>query len=210
MTTEMLSDESKLSLESPAPAVHVPNVVSAQHAEAIVLATGGALPGEVWAYIPETSGRYGVSTEGRVASVRSEKARLLPQQVNSRSGYLYVQYSLDGKHCTRTVHGLVAKAFLGPVPHGQEVCHSNGVRSDARVVNLRYATKSENHADRVLHGTSQHGEGNASAKLTEDQVRTIRSLAAAGYPNSAIAAMGWTSRANVRLIVTRRSWVYVK
>jgi len=42
------------------------------------------------------------------------------------------------------VHRLVAAAFLGPCPAGQEVDHYNDIRDDNRVVNLHYVTPSEN------------------------------------------------------------------
>jgi hypothetical protein len=58
-----------------------------------------------------------------------------------------------GRGRTRTVHSLVAEAFIGPRPHGMEVRHINGVRTDPRRVNLCYGTRSENILDAVAHGT---------------------------------------------------------
>jgi hypothetical protein len=43
-------------------------------------------------------------------------------------------------------------AFVGPRPEDREIAHWNGDRADNRLVNLRYATKSENALDRVRHG----------------------------------------------------------
>jgi hypothetical protein len=54
---------------------------------------------------------------------------------------------------TKTVHSLVAKAFLGPYPDGHEICHGvNGV-SDNSVENLRYGTHSSNELDKRRDGT---------------------------------------------------------
>lgn len=55
----------------------------------------------------------------------------------------------------RTVHSLVALAFIGPRPHGYEVCHNNGNPLDNRVDNLRYGTSADNKLDQVRHGTHE-------------------------------------------------------
>jgi hypothetical protein len=58
---------------------------------------------------------------------------------------------VDGDH--RTVHSLMAEAFIGPRPDGQEVRHLNGQPADNRIENLTYGSKSENAYDSIEHGT---------------------------------------------------------
>lgn len=48
---------------------------------------------------------------------------------------------VDGKYYTRTIGSLVAAAFLGP--SDSVVAHINGDRTDNRVENLQYKTRSE-------------------------------------------------------------------
>ena len=70
--------------------------------------------------------------------------------------------TLDKKGYTRVciqrknieVHLLVAERYLGPKPGPEyQVDHINRVRSDNRVENLRWATRTENCANRIFGGT---------------------------------------------------------
>jgi DNA-binding MarR family transcriptional regulator len=55
-----------------------------------------------------------------------------------------------------------------------------------------------------------HGSDNRFAKFTEDDIRTIRQLAAAGeYTKAKIAKMYNTTDANISKIVLRQSWKHV-
>lgn len=90
--------------------------------------------------------KYLVSDDGQVYSTRSNG--LLKLSVLA-SGHL--RAVVDGSH--RTVHSLLAEAFIGPRPHNQEVRHLNGNPSDNRIENLTYGSKSENAYDSIEHGT---------------------------------------------------------
>ena len=110
---------------------------------------------EIWKPVPGHVG-YEVSSLGRVRSVdryiaMRKKGRVLSPG-RSSNGYLSV--ILAGR-ASRTVHSLVAEAFIGPRPVGREVCHVDGDRGNAKAVNLRYGTPKENGQDRVRHGTSK-------------------------------------------------------
>jgi hypothetical protein len=74
------------------------------------------------------------------------------------------------------VHTLVAYAFLGPRPTGMEINHRDGVKTNAAVSNLEYLTKAEHTWQNIVLGQTSPGERNGNAKLTEAQVRLIRSL----------------------------------
>ncbi|WP_448259774.1 NUMOD4 motif-containing HNH endonuclease [Corynebacterium kalidii] len=117
-----------------------------------------------WRVIPGTSGKYEASSSGEIRSLDWEiisstgqryphKGKVLQQSVDHSTGYLRVAISLNGNPRRRTVHSLVAEAFLGPRPDGMEVCHCDGVRTNNAASNLRYDTPSENHKDRNRHGT---------------------------------------------------------
>ena len=49
------------------------------------------------------------------------------------------------------IHRSVALAFLGETPDGMEVCHNNGIKSDNRLENLRFDTRSKNMLDVIRH-----------------------------------------------------------
>lgn len=104
-------------------------------------------------------GIYAVSSRGRVKSLprlssSGKKLRGAPMRIHNHvSGHKQLQLCKEGRSVTRSVHSLVAEAFIGPCPPGEEVCHDNGNGLDNRVENLAYGTRAKNQADRVRHGT---------------------------------------------------------
>lgn len=73
------------------------------------------------------------------------------------------------------VHRLVCEAFIGPLPHGLQVDHINGNRTDNTLENLRYVTAKENINHKKDLGTAFVGEKHFGAKLTDKAVEYIRS-----------------------------------
>lgn len=106
--------------------------------------------------IPDFPG-YRASAAGRVWS--DKRGRYLTPN-SGKDGYLRVGLRQEGRTRTVYVHRLVALAYLGPCPEGQEVRHLNGCPADNRVENLAYGTHLENMADMRAHG------GNAQARRT--------------------------------------------
>lgn len=91
------------------------------------------------------------------------------------NAYLSVPLIADGRKKNFLVHRLVCAAFHGPQPSPYHIAaHNNDVKTDNRPENLRWATHKENGEDKVKHGRSTFGSRSARAKLTDDQVRSIR------------------------------------
>lgn len=117
-----------------------------------------APPAERWLPAVAWEGLYEVSDLGRVRSLTrwtpagTRKGRLLKTNI-SPSGYPQLGFRRDGKSRTQAVHRLVAAAFLGPRPEGQEVRHLDGNKINNRLDNLAYGTPSENSLDSIRHGT---------------------------------------------------------
>lgn len=112
---------------------------------------------EEWRPVPGYERTYEVSDLGRVRSLPRPSARGgLIRRKPSTTGYAAVGLCQDGTQKTRTVHLLVASAFMGPTPEGQEVRHLNGDRSDPRLVNLTFGTRSDNNRDKRSHGTDHN------------------------------------------------------
>lgn len=98
---------------------------------------------EVWKPIPGYEGLYEVSDIGRVLSKRTNRP-LKPNVMNH--GYACVHLYSGGKQtrAVKTVHQLVAQAFI-PNPQGhREVNHKNFLRRDNRVDNLEWMSRKEN------------------------------------------------------------------
>jgi hypothetical protein len=153
---------------------------------------------------------YDVNAAGGVRSWKVAAGKP-PRALTPKSdrGYHRVDLRVAGRTCGKLVHGLVARAFIGPPPPGQEVRHLNGVRCDNRVENLCYGTKRENAADKLLHGTAQRGERNGFAKLTETAVIEARRLRSLGMAYSKIARLIGCCEQHAREVVIGKMWKHV-
>lgn len=164
--------------------------------------------------IPEFDEFYEVSSLGRVQSLSRQTRR---HYIHGRvlkpgrhgKGYMNVVLSIDGVRAQRLVHQLVLGAFVGPPEPDQEIRHLNGDRADNRRENLAWGTSSENEADKVLHGTSSRGSGNAAAKLEEEQVREIRRRNASGESQRALAREFGINQPQVSRICTGKRWSHL-
>lgn len=121
-----------------------------------------------WRAIPSIPA-YLVSNHGQVRHRFSCDPR---KQQGDR--YLWVSFRGDGKNFVRTVHSLVAEAFLGPRPDGFQVRHLDGDRHNNHATNLAYGTAKENALDREWHGNTARGERNGNVKLADDKVVSLR------------------------------------
>lgn len=124
-----------------------------------------------WKDIAGYEGHYQISNYGNVKSLSrtiknsryqfgSVKDRTLKQAINT-NGYSFVSLRLNGKQKSVSIHRLVAIAFLANPDAKEQVNHINGVKSDNRVENLEWVTRSENvlHAYRSLkRKSSQQGK----------------------------------------------------
>lgn len=115
---------------------------------------------DYWKPVVGFEGRYEVSVTGAVRSLERRArvgngatrlvwATLLKPGLAS-NGYYTVAL---GRGNSRTLHSLIAEAFIGPCPTGHEVLHKDGRRINSRLSNLRYGTRRENISDAVAHGT---------------------------------------------------------
>lgn len=140
---------------------------------------------ENWKAIAGYEGYYEVSDQGRVRSLdrtvnfadgrqRFYAGRMCNSKAHE-AGYPLVLLS-RGVALKRwaLVHQLVAEAFLGPCPSGQEVCHENGVPVDVRLENLRYDTRKGNAADMQRHGTLRCGATHQSARFSDSLIAAVR------------------------------------
>lgn len=105
-------------------------------------------------------------------------------------------------------HVIVCEAWHGPRPSPlYQVAHENGVKTDLRAENLSWKTCSENHLDKRRHGTDMIGIRNGRHKLTEDDVRAIRSSVGVGART--LAKQFNVSRAAVRFVLDGTTWKHV-
>lgn len=95
----------------------------------------------MWKPIDEYE-KYEVSDDGYIRNKRSGK---ILKNRPDKDGYSRVElYSDNLKAHSKKVHRLVAEAFLGIDSERDQINHINGIKSDNRVENLEWCTRSEN------------------------------------------------------------------
>ena len=149
---------------------------------------------------------YEVSEHGDVRRLGGTpnclRTRLLRPGSNRKTGYRYVSLCRDGRCWSFNVHGLVARAFLGPMEVGShrdamQVDHKDCNRQNNHWTNLEYVTHMEN----LRRG--------GQLKLTEEDVLAIRELRELGQPLKPIARFFGISVQQVCNLSKRRCWVHI-
>lgn len=100
-----------------------------------------------WSNIGEFPG-YQASSEGEILSLLGRAPRILKPSLNPHTGYLQVCLRRDHKTYVRTVHLLVALAFIGPQPWGMVVVHYDSDKLNNHLLNLEYETRAQVARDR--------------------------------------------------------------
>lgn len=144
---------------------------------------------EVWRSVAGYEGRYEVSNLGRVKSTafmqrfvskggkecfRRTRERILAQHPQN-SGYLLVWLWLNNAQSAKTVHRLVAEAFLPPSDK-RTVNHIDGDKTNNAACNLEWATHAEQHRHAVFAG------------LSSQAIPVVDPSTGAAYPSVAEAA----------------------
>lgn len=106
----------------------------------------------------------------------------------------------------RCVHEIVATTFLGPKKKGLEVCHRDGNRLNNAAENLRWDTRTANHADKKEHGTYLFGINHHNAKLCATDITDIASMYADGLNCSEISRQKGVSRKTVARLLRGESY----
>jgi len=161
---------------------------------------------EVWESVVGYDGRYMVSNIGRVYSIKTNK--YLKQ--NIRSGYPSVKLQFNCSKKTYSTHRLVAAAFIKNESGKREVNHRDGDKENNHVLNLEWATPSENMSHAVKNGLvslpSQMGESHSQSKLTNENVILIRLLGRMGKPINHLSAVFGVSSPAVSMAANYKRW----
>lgn len=165
---------------------------------------------EIWKLMPECEA-YEVSNLGAVRRISPGRGTRAMRQIKpsvDAGGRMVFNISAGGKRKQIKLHKAVASAFIGPCPQGYEVAHLDGNQQNNVLSNLAYTTPKENNAHKVEHGTQPVGQEIWCSKLSEDQVRNIRSE----YPSLSYAKLA--NKYNVSIgsivqVIKRISWKHI-
>lgn len=169
-------------------------------------------PIEEWLPIEGFIGLYAVSNHGQVMSMNYHRTGLpgilVPRQTN---GYLAVQLSRDRVVYPRSIHRLVALAFLGLCPNGLQVNHIDGNKHNNFLSNLEYVSPSANklHAFRLGLQKKVRGIDHRNAKLTDEKVLKIKQLRAEGRTHAYIAKLYGVTASCISHISSGKGWSHV-
>jgi hypothetical protein len=177
---------------------------------------------ENWLDVKGYLGVYQVSDYGRIKSLDRfsphvcggesfRKGRILKAGKDGH-GYLQVCLCFNRDKKTAWIHQLVAQAFLGDRPQDCVINHIDGERTNNRLNNLEYCTRSENcqHAFAMGLNIAVKGSDHYRAKLTELQVLEIcRLYDAGGVTHRELAQRYGVCHRSIGLVIRNLSWKHI-
>ncbi len=129
----------------------------------------------------------------------------------SRRNGRYGQASFEGKNWF--AHRLAWTLTNGPIPEGMLVCHRCDNMVCCNPGHLFLGTDQQNAEDRNAKGRQYRGFKHHLAKLTEDQVREVKSTYIPRHPEfgqCALARKFGVSQPAIRAILTGESYFYIQ
>lgn len=158
----------------------------------------------IWKKNP--NGKYWVSENGDIINAKTNKR--LSSKASSSNGYVRV-----GKDVCRGcgVHNAVYEAFVGEIPHGMQINHIDGNKSNNHLTNLELCTPSENviHAHATGLSRARRGEEVTTSKVTKECVLQMYQMFKLGYTNKVVGDIYGLCDRYVSLIRHGRRWTWL-
>lgn len=145
---------------------------------------------EIWKDIRGWEGLYQVSNLGRIRTLPKIHNSIHPYVTKekilkffpNKDGYWLVDLVKDRKKTRFQVHRLVALTFVPNPQNKPEVNHINEIKTDNRIENLEWATRTENNN----HGTRNKRSGDANSKSVYQY--DLQGKYICEYPSTKVAA----------------------
>ena len=170
-----------------------------------------------WRDVPGYEGFYQVSDFGSVCRLKwilpslyeagqRDREQELSQHPRGKGQRMSVCLCRNNEPKWFQVHRLVLLAFVGPCPEGMECRHLDGNHMNNWLGNLEWGTHTQNMNDKTFHGTQLIGEKHHRAKLTEDDIKAIRT---AQGTNRELAEIYGVSNVAIHFIRAHKTWKHV-
>lgn len=160
----------------------------------------------VWKDIPGYEGKYKVSNNGKIKSLRRpgihaacRTATRLLKLSKDKYGYPQVLLSSNGNRKTYKVHRLVATTFIRAMQSNEQVNHINFNICDNRVENLEICTATQNMIHFYKH---------KKLRLCWNDVKKIVELVKSGKTQTEVAKMYGIYQADVSNYVNGKRRIY--
>jgi hypothetical protein len=171
---------------------------------------------EIWKDIKGFEGIYQVSDLGNIKSLNridvrglNRKGKAKRGRIN-RYGYIQVQLWKNGKSIDKSLHRLVAEAFIPNPQNKPEVNHKDGDKQNNSVDNLEWSSSKENIEHAVNNGLRKtNGENNGRAILTKEDVEYIRKIYKfrdKEFGGKALAEKFGVGQTTISHIIKNESW----
>lgn len=143
-------------------------------------------------------------------TIRSKKTKRLLTMTPGVNGYYFICWTYeDGRRGRRSVHRIMAEAFISNPLDLPCVNHIDGNRNNNSITNLEWCTHKHNTDHSIIIGLQNpKGETNANSKLTEDQARAIK-YSHSELSQQAVAKMYNVSKTIVKWIRSGERWSHI-
>jgi len=167
-----------------------------------------------WRDVVGYEGIYKISNRGELRKILINGILGKESGTVGTQGYKVTKLYAYGKKTMRSIHSMVAEAFIGPYPKDKEINHIDGNKQNNSVENLEYITKTENMNHAIKMGLRWVPKGSACKQsiLTESDVAEIRRIAKErGFRcgQKQLANQFGVSERTIQSIIYREHWKHV-
>ena len=162
-------------------------------------------------YLDNEKTKYKVSSDGRVKNTLTN--RILSLNTIDRYGYVQICLSHKNKKYIKTLHTLVATAFIPNPENKPQVNHKNGNKLKNCVDNLEWATAKENvdHAYKTgLHDNVAKGNKHGLNVYEESTIKRVCELLELGEKSiTEISYITGVSKSTIHDVLGEKYWTHI-